>query len=161
MQQEINSFNSDDLSSSSQHGGLSAATRVNIQFILSFILIDYSQQVVNTIMFVTKFQIAVVQNSDNYPLRNHYLQDNRSGFPHTCLPDSDLLCVLLTIAYLDIVTYAKCLVEMLQAIPNVPAPKPPFESKAECEVIDMKMIFLFSFKQNYFHEKGFALSASF
>ena len=43
MQQEINSFNSDDLSSSSQHGGFSAATRVNIQFILSFILINYSQ----------------------------------------------------------------------------------------------------------------------
>lgn len=102
MQQEINSFNSDDLSSSSQHGGLSAATRVNIQFILNFILINYSQQVVNTIMFETKFQIAVVQNSDNYPLRNHCPQDNRSGFPHTCLPDSDLLCVLLTIAYLDI-----------------------------------------------------------
>ena len=40
MQQEINSFNSDDLSSSSQHGGFSAAARVSIQFILSFILIN-------------------------------------------------------------------------------------------------------------------------
>ena len=43
MQQEINSLNSEDLSSSSQHGGFSAATRVNIQFFLSLILINYSQ----------------------------------------------------------------------------------------------------------------------
>ena len=44
MQQEINSLNSDDLSSSSQHNVFSAATRVNIQFVLiSFILINYSQ----------------------------------------------------------------------------------------------------------------------
>ena len=59
-------------------------------------------------MFVTKFYIAVVQNLDNYqyPLRNHCIQDNRSGFPHTCIPDSDLFGVLLTIAQLDIVTYA-------------------------------------------------------
>ena len=57
-------------------------------------------------MFVTKFQIAVVQNSDNYPLRNHCLKDNRSGFPHTCVPDSDLFGVLLTIAYLTIIPRA-------------------------------------------------------
>ena len=43
MQQEINSLSSDDLSSSSQHNVFSAATRVNIQFVLSFILINYSQ----------------------------------------------------------------------------------------------------------------------
>ena len=58
-------------------------------------------------MFVTKWQIAVVQNSDNYPLRNHFLKDNRSGFPHSCVPDSDLFGVLLTIAYLTIIPRAR------------------------------------------------------
>ena len=36
-------------------------------------------------------------------------------------------------------------------------PKPPFESEAKCEAIDMKMIFFYS-RANVIDKKGFALS---
>lgn len=39
-------------------------------------------------------------------------------------------------------------------------PKPPIQSEAKCEAIDVKMIFILMQIQNHFLKKGFALSLS-
>ena len=37
-------------------------------------------------------------------------------------------------------------------------PKPPLQSEANCEAIDMKMTFYSPANETYFHKKGFSLS---